>query len=88
MSQGVRLLFPLQVLLSDAKRELQQLKAALRKVQKGREQELLHKQARLQRHKQLGVHCETSLIVIVLLERVILKILVKHDSPMPSFISR
>ncbi|XP_023180526.1 calcium-binding and coiled-coil domain-containing protein 1-like isoform X1 [Xiphophorus maculatus] len=33
-----------EVLLSDAKRELQELKAALRKVQKGREQELLHKQ--------------------------------------------
>ncbi|XP_047203536.1 calcium-binding and coiled-coil domain-containing protein 1-like [Girardinichthys multiradiatus] len=33
-----------KVLLSDAKRELQELKAALRKVQKGREQEQLHKQ--------------------------------------------
>ncbi|XP_014875843.1 calcium-binding and coiled-coil domain-containing protein 1 isoform X1 [Poecilia latipinna] len=33
-----------KVLLSEAKRELQELKAALRKVQKGREQELLHKQ--------------------------------------------
>uniref|UniRef100_A0A096M5V5 Calcium binding and coiled-coil domain 1b n=1 Tax=Poecilia formosa TaxID=48698 RepID=A0A096M5V5_POEFO len=42
--KGVSLLLPLQVLLSEAKRELQELKAALRKVQKGREQELLHKQ--------------------------------------------
>lgn len=36
----------------------------------------------------LRVHCKPSFIVIVLLECIILKIIVKHDSPMPSFISR
>ncbi|KAM4582494.1 calcium-binding and coiled-coil domain-containing protein 1-like [Fundulus diaphanus] len=43
-------------LLSNAKRELQELKAALRKAQKGREQEQLHKQAMFNHHKEL-VNC-------------------------------
>ncbi|XP_043978924.1 calcium-binding and coiled-coil domain-containing protein 1-like isoform X2 [Gambusia affinis] len=53
-----------KVLLSDAKRELQQLKAALRKVQKGREQELLHKQDLVtcirQLEMKLGIGDETN----------------------------
>ncbi|XP_008408282.1 calcium-binding and coiled-coil domain-containing protein 1-like isoform X2 [Poecilia reticulata] len=53
-----------KVLLSEAKRELQELKAALRKVQKGREQELLHKQDLVtcirQLEMKLGIGEETN----------------------------